>query len=659
MGNGGSKKASTTTKAPAHGQGTLLAQPVADPQSAAKRINLAEKQDSHDTQTGASESGNEALFFERPRVLSSHLCTRFEKNYTVQSKLGEGLYGTVLKATTTTKQTLGEDEIRFVAAKRFQCKEEGVEKDQSAALSKLKREFEQERSVLSLVQHPHIIKMYEAFEEQKRFWIVLEYCPGGELHDFIADNPKGKGKLGLREDLVRLFFKQMLYAFSYLQGKLIVHRDVKPNNFLLLGKRGSEDAHVLKLCDFDTAVQLLNLRSRAMGNVGTRSYSAPEVHASKGASLKSDDWSLGVNLYCMLIGLHPFRWSADDSEEDVIQRIKGASEHKDCDEWRGLKSEDRAFIDLFLLADEKARVAAKDALWHSWLLEPEPPEKITSYKDHAGELLKRISHFVSLDFMQKLVLSLCAQMMPESRIRDAKLPWYRMFLALDKNRDGVLDYEELTKGLRDLLGSKAPSDQDLKRLVRGLDLKNSGAVDWVEWAALAVVSMREVASAEEPLCTVFRLLDRPSGDGKINERDILEIILSSDAAIGTGGVERLQVARILRPPGRGRRSSGRQSTADRWEIELEGGWKPYDEDVTELLNTAKAQGQNKVSYSARGQTYKIDLETLVQANTRTGVARKVRCAAADPTSGGSVDASPPLSLEDLRKLVETATMASR
>ena len=74
-----------------------------------------------------------------------------------------------MKATTTTKQTLGEGEIRFVAAKRFQCKGEEADKDQSAALSKLKGEFEAERSVLAWLQHPHIIRMYEAFEEKKQF----------------------------------------------------------------------------------------------------------------------------------------------------------------------------------------------------------------------------------------------------------------------------------------------------------------------------------------------------------------------------------------------------------------------------------------------------------------------------------------------------------
>jgi calcium-dependent protein kinase len=623
MGCGGSKKkASETTKASA----VAAPESAAKPKAEAGQAELAPKVDVNEIKLSEKQDSNEVLFFDRPRVLSSHLCIRFENNYTEQSKLGEGLRGTVLKATTTTTQSLGENEIRFVAAKRFQCKEE----EQPAALSKLKGEFEQERSVLSQLQHPHIIKFYEAFEEQKRFWIVLEYCPGGELHDFITENPKSKGKTGLREDLVRLVFRQMLYAFSYLQGKLIVHRDVKANNFLLVGKRGSEDANVLKLCDFDTAIQLPDLKSRALGNVGTPSYSAPEVHDSKGASLKSDDWSLGINLYCMLIGLHPFRWSADDSEEDIVQRIKGASEHKDCDEWKGLKSEDHDFIDQFLLADEKKRVSAKDALVHSWLREPEPSE-IASYKDHAGELLKLISHFVSLDGMQKVVLTLCAQMMPESRIREAKLPWYRMFMALDKNRDGVLDYEELVQGLRDLLGSKAPSDHDLKHLVRGLDVKNSGAVDWVEWAALAVVSMGEVASAEEPLGTVFRLLDRPSGDGKIDEGDILELF--KNGATGAG-VDRLHAARILRPVSKGGGKGGlikQLSFVDKANFEA-----------------AKAKEAGKGGGKGGGKGKGL----IKELSNEDKAARQA-------AKGGTVEdtpASSPLSLEDLRKLVERAVL---
>jgi serine/threonine protein kinase len=344
----------------------------------------------------------------------------------------------------------------------------------------------------------------------------------------------------------------MLYAFSYLQGRCIVHRDAKANNFCLLRRSGSLDNNVLKICDFDTAVQLSDEMPRAAGIVGTASYTAPEVHAEKGSSLKSDAWTLGVNLFGMLIGMHPFRWSAEDSDKDVIQRLTACSEHRECDEWRRLAWEDRELVDALLVADEEHRLTAREALksHHKWLweLEPEPLKFAAGFVEHADELLRLMSRFVSLDTMQKMLLALCAQMMPESSFIDAKLPWYDMFLALDGNDDGTLDYEELAHGLRELLGSKAPPDHVLDVLVRGLDLNKSGAVPWDAWAALAVLSMSKVASAEEPLLTVFRLLDRPSGNGSIDVDDILALL--NDGTSGAGKQEaskRDKAALILRP----------------------------------------------------------------------------------------------------------------
>jgi serine/threonine protein kinase len=349
----------------------------------------------------------------------------------------------------------------------------------------------------------------------------------------------------------------MLYAFAYLEARYIVHRDVKANNFLLLGKTGA-DSKVLKLCDFDTAVQLSKSNPRVKGNVGTPSYKAPEIHLSKGASLKSDDFSLGLNLYVMLIGLHPFKWDeTEDTEEIVTERILKCTEHKECDEWKALPKEDQAVVDDFIVKDEGGRKTAREALkkHHKWLWACEPkPLTIAGFASHAGELLRLMSHYVRLDGMQRAVLTLCAQMMPDSIIIAAKPPWYEMFLALDSDNDGVLKKEELEQGLRELLGSKAPKDLDV--LVRGVDLNNNGAVSWDEWAALAVLSMKEAASAQEPLSTVFRLLDKFSGDKSIDEGDILALLDKPAAS------DKAKAAGIMKKWGKPSKSSGGKLSLD-------------------------------------------------------------------------------------------------
>jgi serine/threonine protein kinase len=500
---------------------------------------------SDETAVKAKDTQSVDLIFDRTKVFTSHVKFRFQDSYTQKEKLGEGLRGVVYRSHTTTKQTLDEGKIRYVAGKCYRLGED--KKGDQAAISKLKGHFEDERSILSQLQHPQIGKIYEAFDQTDQFWIVLEFLPGGDLIDFIIANPESSENRGLKKSLVRWYFRQMLYAFGYLEARRIVHRDVKANNFLLAGKTGV-DSNVLKLCDFDTAVQLSDEVPRAPGNVGTPSFSAPEVHQKRGASLKSDGFSVGLNLYIMLIGLHPFKWDETEDTEDIVtERILKCSEHKECDEWKALPLEDQTVVEDFIILDEEARLTARDALkkhdkW-LWELDPKPKPKIAGFANHASELLKLMNHYVTLNILQRTVLALCAQMMPESRIIKMSTPWYDMFLALDTDYDGILKYEELTKGLGELFGSKAPSQKDLDVLVRGLDLNKSGAVTWDEWTALSVLSMKEVAKAEEPLRTVFRLLDRPSGDNSIDVGDILALLNGKQEAS-----DKDKAARILNKP---------------------------------------------------------------------------------------------------------------
>lgn len=96
-----------------------------------------------------------------------------------------------------------------------------------------------------LKDHPNVCKLFEAFEDQDNYYLIMELCTGGELFDAII----GKGHFSEKEaaDLMRSLVDFLQYAHS----KCIIHRDLKPEN-ILLSSRNNKDA-VLKVIDFGTS----------------------------------------------------------------------------------------------------------------------------------------------------------------------------------------------------------------------------------------------------------------------------------------------------------------------------------------------------------------------------------------------------------------------
>jgi len=91
------------------------------------------------------------------------------------------------------------------------------------------------------MDHPHVIKTHEVFEENGKIYIVMEYCNKGDLFDYIKSNGK------LSEEESKKLFKQLILAVEYLARNQVVHRDIKPENLLF-------DKHMnLKLADFGLA----------------------------------------------------------------------------------------------------------------------------------------------------------------------------------------------------------------------------------------------------------------------------------------------------------------------------------------------------------------------------------------------------------------------
>ena len=104
--------------------------------------------------------------------------------------------------------------------------------------------FKYEISILKKLDHPNILKLYEVFEDDKRYYLVTELCKGGELFDEIIN------KVQFSEKEAATIVQQILQAVAYCHSLGIVHRDLKPENVLI----DKELNNTLKIIDFGTSV---------------------------------------------------------------------------------------------------------------------------------------------------------------------------------------------------------------------------------------------------------------------------------------------------------------------------------------------------------------------------------------------------------------------
>ncbi|WKY16987.1 hypothetical protein Q1695_001531 [Nippostrongylus brasiliensis] len=154
--------------------------------------------------------------------------------------------------------------------------------------------LEREMQILTRVNHPHIVKLYEIMRTETSIYIVTQYCSGGELFEILIE----RGRTA--EDEARRWFGQIASAVAYLHHKGIVHRDLKAEN-ILLDKNSN-----IKIIDFgfsNTQAPSQLLRTWC----GSPPYAAPELLLGKEYDgLKADIWSLGVILYILVTGGFPF-----------------------------------------------------------------------------------------------------------------------------------------------------------------------------------------------------------------------------------------------------------------------------------------------------------------------------------------------------------------
>ena len=174
---------------------------------------------------------------------------------------------------------------------------------------KFVRRFQREALSASSLNHPNIVEMYDVGEDDGNFYIVMEYVEGKNLKQLI----KRRTKLSLPE--VIDIMKQLTDGIAHAHDSFIIHRDIKPQNMLIL------DNGLVKITDFGIAVALNSTQLTQTNSVmGSVHYLPPEQAAGKGATFKSDIYSLGILMYELVTGKLPFK--GENAVEIALKQMK-------------------------------------------------------------------------------------------------------------------------------------------------------------------------------------------------------------------------------------------------------------------------------------------------------------------------------------------------
>lgn len=369
--------------------------------------------------------------------------------------LGRGSYGEVYGAT-----------HRKTGARR------AVKTVDKAIVSKTKAGFwRRELDILRRIDHPNIVRLYEAFEDDGAVYLVLELCGGGDLLERVAAPTDS-----VPEKEAAMLLLQILGGIQHLHLHGIVHRDIKPENFLFTRREPEREpmppvVAPMKLIDFGLSRRLSFATGVLMTpKIGTAEYMAPEAVAGwvdESQADRADMWSVGVVLHTMLTGHFPSPRLAKEPPDEYLSTPY----------WSRFSPPCKHLLGRLLHFNCLHRVTATAALRHPWLT------PVANAEDSVlcDGIPEAISTFASFPGLRRLVLVAAAREVDDRDIYTIR----KLFARLELECEGVLTRPAL-EGPAKLDGTLGAVAVELLRTFQAVDTDGSGTIDWTELIAVAL-----------------------------------------------------------------------------------------------------------------------------------------------------------------------------
>jgi len=407
---------------------------------------------------------------------SNYCCIR--QKYKILNVIGHGKFGVVYKA-----------ESKINPGQLFAIK---VIKSNSYLDL---RAITEEIKILRALDHPNIVKFYEEIEDGPYFFIVTEYCSGGELFDRIAK------KRTFGESEAANIIEKILCALSHCHSKNIAHRDIKPENILYTT---ADDLADVKLIDFGLAKQKTDAYTYQT-IVGSPCYLAPEVIEGNYTN-SCDMWSLGVVLHLLLSGKMPFDGKTID---DIFRSIKKGLLNFTDPVWNKVTPPGRDLVQKLLEPDENKRLTAEQALKHDWfkLVKEYPPE----IDELDSVIMKSLKKYQGTSRFQQACMGIFVKHLQEEEL-SCLAEGFRNF---DKERNGFVHVADLISVFQ-----KQYPKMDMKELLGHLETDGQNIINYTQFLA----SMLDVKQflTKERLWALFQSFDI-ANNGYLTAEEIMTV----------------------------------------------------------------------------------------------------------------------------------------
>ena len=422
--------------------------------------------------------------------------------YEVQKKIGEGAYGKIYKV--RNKQS---GDIRAMKQ---------ITKAKITDMGK----FQTEIKILSMLDHPNIVRLFEVIEDDKYYNLLEELCTGGELLTRAQSSQ-------LKEKDIARIFNQIMSGVAYIHGMGIVHRDLKLENILFSSEdpmspikiidfgfgvfMGKGEEKQLKEKEGETDLKKFGFK-RLKSKVGTLYYISPEIIKGN-YDEKCDIWACGVILYILLAGYPPFSGNTD---KEVYSQITNIKYDFDKERWKNYSKYAKELIKN-MLTPAKSRYSAKQVLSSKWLeikLKDNIDENINSILDY-----RRINKYKTYNKLKKAILTFIASRLSIEESNQLR----NIFFNIDEDKNGYISFEDFRKYLINEydIDDLFENEEELKNGFEGVDIDHNNQIDYTEFLAANIDE--KIFLKTEKLKEAFRIFDI-NDNGAIKRDDIIRVM---------------------------------------------------------------------------------------------------------------------------------------
>ena len=475
------------------------------------KINLKEKsldkQNISGGSTLASVHKNDRLLTksDKPIAINSQLVVSNNrenvfKQYKILKKIGEGSYGVVWK--------VKHKKTNLIRAMKKIKKNIKNRNDTT-------KDIINEIELLRKLDHPNIVKIFEFFNEPDGYYLITEFCSGGELFDEI------KKKKYFPENIAANIMYQIFNAINYCHtfGK-IIHRDIKPENILIVNHDEMTGFYTIKIIDFGTA-KIYEKNKNENKIIGSSYYIAPEV-LQKNYNEKCDIWSVGVILYILLCGYPPFNGK---NNRELYNEIQFREPDFSGEEWETVSEDAKKLIKMCLIKDMNKRPTSKEILKNKWLrINGKTLSNSLSQsfvKSFNKSVVKKMAFFVKENKLKQAVLKfITTQFDLEKEEEELR----KIFKQFDINNDGIITKKEFKSQLIKIYGENN-SEEITRKIFPKIDVDNSGEISYNEFLT-CLIDTKKVLTVDK-LDKAFKLFDKDNS-GKLSIKEIKNVFGGTD-----------------------------------------------------------------------------------------------------------------------------------